>query len=162
MSVEVAFALKCTVSETLETNVPALASGDALVHSAFDASGTLNATSMPPVTKSAAFNAVLVAGAKTIDLTALTGTNGAAIDGTGLKVQLFKIKNPLGNAAVTVKFGAANPYNLLGASWTMILQPGDEFLFKSTDTTPDVAAGAKNIDLAGTGTQSFQVIVVMG
>jgi len=83
------------------------------------------------------------------------------VDGTGLKVQLFKIKNKGANN-LTVKFGASNPYNLLGASWTMILAQNQEITMYGNDATPDISSSAKNIDLSGTTTQTSEVVIVMG
>jgi hypothetical protein len=164
MSVSALYALTVTTTETLETNVPAAsATAKAVTHNGYNSSGTLTATSTVPATQCAYFEKALVAGAATIDLTALTGTNGATVSLSGLKVQLLKIKNKATNAnAITVGEGAANGYELAGNAWSMILQPGQEFLFGGNDAAPDVGASAKNIDLAGTGTQAVEVAIVGG
>jgi len=74
-----------------------------------------------------------------------------------------KFKNKSGNAAITVKFGAANPYNLLGASWTLILPAvASEITLYLPEGTPDVAGGAKDIDLSGTGTEELEVQLFAG
>lgn len=162
MSVSLTYAAVVTARETLETSVAAATAGNRVViHNQYNSSATLDANTTPPVTKVAAFSQALTAGAATIDLTALTGTNGASVDGTGLKVQVFKIKNKGANN-LTVKFGASNPYNLLGASWTLILAQNQEITVYGNDATPDIASGAKNIDLSGTTTQTSEVVIVMG
>lgn len=161
MAVSATYVLNVTAIETLAVGVD-FAGSKNISHDQLNSSGTLNASSTVPATKVAAFSKALSDGAATIDLTALTGTNGAAVDFTGLKVQLVKFKNPVGNAAMTIKFGAANPYNLLGASWTMILLAGQEIALQLNDAAPDVAAGAKNIDISGTGTQTLQCLLVAG
>lgn len=163
MSVELKYNLAMTVVETLETNIPAVASGDTLTHSAFNVSGTLTSSSTPPVTKHAASQTALVAGTKTLDLTALIGTNGATVDGTGLKVQGFLATNPSTNAnSITIEPGATNPYNLFGSAFKIILQPGETFAWKGNDVAPDVTSLQKNIKLTGTGTQALNLEIVMG
>jgi hypothetical protein len=166
MSISVNFAQQLTVRELLETGVPA-ASRKTVSHDAFNQSGQLNASSVPPATKVAAFEKALVAGAGTIDLTALTGTNGATIDGTGLKVQGILIVNPATNAnPLVIEPGGANPYNLFGAAFKITLHPGKSLHWISAKDadTPDVAAGAKNIALSdgAAGTETHKFIVVLG
>ncbi|MCP4640736.1 MAG: hypothetical protein GY851_09900, partial [bacterium] len=45
-----------------------------------------------PATKTARWTTTLTAGAATIDLTSLTGANGASVTATGLKLQMLGIK----------------------------------------------------------------------
>ena len=162
MAVKLNYQAVATVMETLESNVAGAAAGNRVVTlNQYNSSAQLDANTTPPVTKTAVFLATLSGGALTLDLTALTGTNGIAVDGTGLKVQLFKIKNKGANN-LTVKFGASNPYNLLGASWTMILAQNQEISFYGNDASPDISSSAKNIDLSGTTTQTSEVVIVMG
>jgi hypothetical protein len=164
MSVQLTYQATVTGRETLETNVPAAAAAKRLVtHDQYNSSAALSSTTTPPVTKCAYFEKALVAGAGAIDLTALVGTNGATVDGTGLKVQVFKVQAKATNAnPITLSEGASNGYELLGNAWTMVLQPGQEVMVYGNDATPDVAAGAKTIDLAGTGTQALEVSIVLG
>lgn len=124
----------------------------------------LTGASPVPVTKHAEFDAALVAGAKTLDLTALPGkTADETVTLLNLRVQFVKFKNPSTNAnAITFTFGAANPWLGLGAGWKIILQPGQSFLAYLDEDGPDVAAGAKNIDLAGTGAQVAKVQLIAG
>jgi len=153
---------KIRVEETLSTGVSSDNSDNMIVHDSMSSNRILNSGTTPPVTQVAQFAQGLTAGAKTIDLTALVGTNGAAVNGTGLKVQLFKVTNRVGNAAITLTDGASNGYELAGDAWKVILLAGQSFTFYGNDATPDVAVGAKTIDCTGTGTQTFDVIVVMG
>jgi len=164
MSVEVTLKSLATVVETPETNMPAVSDADKTVtHDGFNTSKTLNASSTPAVHKVACFEQALTAGSATIDLTALTGTNGATVDGTGQKVQVFKAKAPATNAnPITIGEGAANGYELAGNAWKMILQPGQEFLFYGDGDTPAIGAAAKDIDLAGTGAQKLEIEIVTG
>lgn len=164
MSVSLTFATNVTVQEVLSTNVPAAAAtGKTIVHNGYNTTATLTSSSTPPVTQCAFFLKELAAGAGTIDLRALVGTNGAAIDGNGLKLQVLKIKATATNAnVITVTVGAANGYDVAGAGFSVALLAGQEFTFYGNDATPDIAAADKTIDLAGTGTQSVQVSIVLG
>jgi hypothetical protein len=104
----------------------------------------------------------LTAGAYKIDLSALTGTNGIAVNGNGLKVQVFKIKNT-GTAAMTFTEGAANGYALLGSAWSLILLAGQEMLLQLNDASPDIVTDTDDeIDVTGTGVETFELSVVMG
>lgn len=162
MSVTTAYTSALTATETLTTNVPDVTS-NSIVHSGYNKTLNLTGATTPPVSKTASFAKALSAGAATIDLTALVGTNGAAVDGTGLRVVMCKFQAPAANAnPITLKFGAASPYNLLGASWQIVLSPGQEVLFYGVAAAPAIAAGAKNIDLSGTGSQAVNCIIVMG
>ena len=163
MSVTVNHSVIINVAEILESNTESMTAANRTVtHSNFNhATAVLTSATTPPVTKVAAWKQALAAGAATVDLTALTGTNGASVDGTGLKVQILKVKN-LGANSLTLTFGAANPYNLLGAAFVIVLLTGQEITVYGNDATPDIAAGAKDIDLAGTLIETSEWIVVMG
>jgi len=137
----------------------------------FNHSATLNSASTPPVTKGASSQVALIAGAKTIDLTATphkVAGQAATVDGTGLKVQGFLVRVPAANTnALTIAPGGSNAYNLLGAAFLVTLYPGDVFQFtKRKDANmPDVAAGAKNIlfgDASAGGTESFDLEILFG
>lgn len=162
MPVTVTYQSKATVAEVLSNNVP-FASVKTVTQSGMDTTATLKADSTPPATTCALFQKALSSGAATIDLTSLTGTNGAAVDFTGLKVQIAKFANPATNAnPITVTFGASNGYLLGGTAWKAILSPGDEITFFKNDTGPDVDSTHKTIDLAGTGSQALNVELIAG
>ena len=160
MSVVTNYGLKVDTNETLATDVDASAN-PTISHTDFSSSESLSATSTVPVTVCSYETVALTAGAYTIDLTALNGTNGIAVDGTNLKVQLFKIKN-LGDDPMTFTEGAATGYLLKGSGWKTILAKEQEELFYGNDLTPDVTALLKHIDVAGTGTETFELSVVLG
>jgi nitrogen fixation protein FixH len=164
MSVAVTYASTVTTVETLATNVPAASSnGKAVTHNGYNSSQSLTGTTAVPVTKCAYFSKALSSGAGTIDLTALTGTNGATVDLTGLKVQVAKFKNPAANAnPITVTFGASNAYLLGGSAFKWILSPGQEITIFGNDAAPDVSSTAKNIDISGTGAQALECSIVAG
>jgi hypothetical protein len=126
-------------------------------------SGALNAASVPPASMQSSGQIALISGAVTMDLTALKDSEGNAISFNGLKVQLAKFRNPAANAnPISLTFGAATPYNLLGATWQITLAPGESFLFVSGGGTPTVTTMLKNIDITGTGTQALDYHLVAG
>lgn len=129
-----------------------------------DTAATLNAGTTPPVLNGSQYRKPLVGGAATIDLTSFPGnSNNEIINGTGMRVNVAKFKNPSTNTgAITVKFGAASPYLLGGAGWSQTLQPGEEWTFKGLAKAPVIGSGAKNIDLAGTGTEALDVTIGVG
>lgn len=164
---QVNYALTLTARETLVTNVPA-ATRKTVVHDGFNVAATLKDDTTPPVTKVAAFAKALVNGTATIDLTALTGTGGVTVDGTGLKVQALLVINPSTNTKkLLVKPGASSGYNLFGASSQLKLNPGEalQWLGYDSNNVPDVANNAKAIDLTddgGNGNESYNFEFILG
>jgi len=133
---------------------------------AFKLTQSYNADSTPAASAIVSFVVTLTAGAATINLVALPGTQGT-LDATGLKIRDFWFRNRREDGSdnsnpVTITPGASNGYNIFGsASGLMTLQPGDV-----AHWTPmyaqTVASGDRNIDLAGTGTDSFQCVILLG
>ncbi len=165
MSVKATVSLAITVDETITSGVPDASASNAVIkHNGFNTSKVLTGSSAQPVTKTASFTKALSSGSGTIDLTALPGTNGATVDGTGLKVQLLKIKAKLTNAnTITIAKGASNGYVPAGGSaFSVTLAPGQEIVIDGNEATPDIGSGAKTLDLTGTGAQELDVQVVMG
>ena len=164
MSVSVAYQAKATATEALETNIPATPTGSrSVVHSAWDTTKTLNSGSTPPATKVAAFQKALAAGVATIDLSALTGTNGSTVVGTGLRVQVLRVRNPAANGnPISIAKGAANGYDGFGATFFLELVPGAEALIFGNDAGGDIGGANKNLDLAGTLIQALDVEIVLG
>lgn len=159
MSVTTSWRLTVDTNETLSTEVDASTS-PVVTHAGFSTNGTMSASTSPPATL-VSYETITLSTGATIDLTALTGTNGIAVDGSGLKVQLFKIKNN-GAAAMTFSEGASNGYALLGAAWSLILLAGQEMLVQLNDAAPDIAGADAEIDVTGTDTQEFELSIVMG
>jgi len=163
MSISVTYQSKITVVETLETNTDSLGNDKQVTHDQFDTAKSLTSGTTPPVTKMAAFVQALTAGAATIDLSSLTGVNGATVDGTGLKVQILKIKNKAESAnPMSIAPGASNGYDIFGADFKITLQPGQEATLYSNDASPDIGAEDKTLDLAGTAEQECEISIVMG
>lgn len=162
MSVTLAYASGVTVVETVETGTPAATDANSqITHNQYNTTASLTSATTPPVTKTAFFLQALSGGAATIDLTALSGTNGATIDGTGLKVQAFKMKN-LGANTMSITFGGSNPYELTGSDFKITLTQNQEVLIYGNDATPDIGGAACEMDLAGTSAQTAEISIVMG
>jgi hypothetical protein len=131
-----------------------------------DTAITLDATTDVPVSKHSEGEMALTAGALSINLAALPGkTSEETVNGTGLKVQYWKFRNKATNAnAMTLTKGASNGYGQgpSGGSWTIVLAPGQESIRYGNEADPDIASGARTIDVAGTGAQVLEYELVMG
>lgn len=156
-------AVSCAYQFTMTTTETGLsldgASSAFVIHDAYNESGTLNASSTPPATKVLSKLITLTAGAYTIDLTTETGINGAALAGTGLRVQMIRIKN-LGSATMTFSEGASNGIAL--ACGDITVPAGGITQIYLNDAAPDIAAGDRAIDVAGTGTDTFELSLLLG
>jgi len=157
MAVTVTYDFKITTRETLTSTVPDVASA-VVVASGYNESATLNATSTPPATKKASFLMTLSGGAYTIDVSTLTDASGVAI-GTGLRVQLLRIKN-LGANTMTFAEGASNGLALSCGS--IIVPTGGIAQYFLNDASPDIASGDRTIDVTGTAAQTAEVTIVFG
>ena len=139
-----------------------------ITHKLGDFASTLNATSMPVVTKAFSDTVPLVAGAGSLDLTSLAGPSGTSIDFTDLKVQMVQLACPTTNSGgITVaKKDAVTGYNLFGADNVSAEQvevmPGSYVQLYHRDTLEDVDATHKDLTFAGTGTDTIQVLLVAG
>ncbi len=115
------------------------------------------------ITKAASFAQAMSGGAATIDLTALVGVNGLAVDGTGLRVQWMLVENPATNGnPITISEGASNGYDGFGASFSLTLAPGAYAVVFSADAGSDISGSKKTLDLAGTLTQALNVVLAIG
>lgn len=140
-----------------------------LIYDAYNTAISLGPTSTPVISKIAVFTVTLAAGAATIDLRSLTHNGvAAAVDFNGLKLQVMKIRNTA-TTFVTASKGASNGYALDGtAAWTLPIPPKSanndpgEWTFFSSEATPDVDSTHKTIDLAGSGTETLQVVLGAG
>lgn len=162
-TVSVDYASTISITETFSI---ANSADNTILVNTYNQSGTLTASTTPPATKQATFALTLTAGSGSIDLTALPGLNAnETVDGTGLKAQLLLLLNPSSNAnSITVAKGASNGYgwNTAGTSWTVSLSPGQWAQFGGNDVAPDVASGARILDVTGTGSQVLNVSIVLG
>lgn len=165
-SIAVTYASQLTVAETLGVNVP-FAQAATILHNGMDVANLkLASATTPAVSKVAAFIQALTAGVATIDLTNLLGTNGAAVTGNGLRVQLLKVQNPITNThPLTIAPGASNGLHLFGAGSLIELLPGEEFLYKSVGTGPLIGGSAKTLDLtdaSAAGAESHNFLIILG
>lgn len=161
MSVEVIYSSILTVKDTLSAGVT-FVTAPTVTHDGLNTGmNVLAASTAPPITKVASGTATLSAGAATINLAALTGPGGGAVDFTGLKVQFMKLKNPSAND-ITVVGGASNGIDLFGTAGSLTVRAGGEVLMYFNDLGPDVAAADRTLDLAGTASQTLQYEFVAG
>lgn len=159
MSIQAKYVSRIDVVETLSDTF--LGTDNKVTYDGGNTERAINASTTIPATKFSMFTKSMVTGAATIDLTSLVGTNGAAVNATGLKLQVAKFINSSANA-IQIEPGASNGYNIFGASSLFVLAPGQEVLFFGNEATPDVGSGAKTIDISGTGTQSLKCFLVFG
>jgi hypothetical protein len=164
MAVTVNYATSVTTAETPSSGVPAIDANQSIKQSQYNTALTLNAASTPNAKKSAKQVYTLASGVASIDLTSLTGLNGASLSMSGSKGRIIKIKAPSGNGAgITIAKGASNGYTGLGAAFSVTLPPGGEFAFYDGGNGVAVGGSAKILDVTGTGsTDTIQVEVVAG
>lgn len=162
-AVNLVWAMQATITETLPNNIDSAPDATRkVVHSAFNEGSTLTATTTPPVSRTANFVKALTAGAATIDLTAVSGTNGVTVDLSTTKVQVVRIKN-LGANTLTVKAGASNGHTgIFTATNGTVIQPGGIAMIYSNNQGDTVDATHKTWDLTGTGTQTAEWTIVTG
>lgn len=119
------------------------------------------AQALSPAAMFAGAKYALDSGTKTLDLRAIRTVGGASGDANGYKVQAFYFRN-LGANAMTVQVGAANGYNIFGASGLVVFPPGAGMAFFTNDGSDDVAAADKDILITGTSAQEFEAGFILG
>lgn len=163
-AVKITWEIKSTVVETLSaTAAPFAATGAAKVtHSALNVSKVLDANSAAGtnVTKVVHGTITLTAGAATLNLASVHGTEGTE-DLTGLKIRTVQFMAKAANAnPITIAKGAANGYTGLGAAFSLTLDPAKSVGLEANATA--VAAGVRTLDVSGTGTQAVDFIITAG
>jgi hypothetical protein len=151
------YTFAASATEVLEVGVPASVSDEdkEIRHNGFNDSSN----DVEGITDVAYFEVSLTAGAGSIDFTALPQPNGASLDATGKKVKLVKFIADAGNSGdMAIETGDSNGIDL-GMEVTA-LAPG-KFVGGLVDDV-SVGAGAKVLDLTGTGTDKLKVIVWLG
>lgn len=124
---------------------------------------TLSPTTTPPVTVHGVGIVTLSSGSGSLDLRALTGVNGVAVDLNGLKPRAILFENPTSNAnPITIAKGASNGYTGLGSSATITLQVGQSALLDMADNATAVSGTVKVLDITGTGSQVLKYQIVAG
>ena len=164
MAVSAAYDLKLAVTETPSFGLDYATDRD-LLHR-FVSTGTLTGSTTVPVTKVAALAVQLSSGAATIDLTSVThGSELNAVDMSGLKVQLMKVRARSTNSStVIIVDGATNGYLIFGdSSGQITLSAGMEALFFFNESLADVSASVKTIDISGSDQDAYiDFIIVAG
>lgn len=165
MSVALSLQQNCTVTEALTGNA-AQGTAATILWSALNNSVNLSGTSTPPVSLVAGGAVALSSGAKTLDLTALTGlgTGAATVNMNTKKIVAILFSNPATNAnAISMVPGASNGYNWDNSTGAKItLQPGATQLVYCFSTAPAIGGSAKTLDFAGTSAQPFNIVLVGG
>jgi hypothetical protein len=123
----------------------------------------LGSSSTPPAKKDAAVTVTMTGSAVSVDLTNITNDFGGTFNGNTQKAQFALFVAPASNAAaVTIAAGASNAYNLLGASFSFKLAPGQFALVGLNNASPTIGSGAKNIDCTGTASDTLQIGIISG
>ena len=149
--------------ETLTVNAGHVATGQTVTSQLSRSLSALTSTSTPPCSLRAGADLALSGGAGSIDLTALTGVNGVAVDGTAKRVQFAKFSAPSANsAAITVAIGGTNGCDNFGPSFSVKLAPGAEALFMLNSAGTVIGGTNKILSLTGTGTDVVSFEIVMG
>lgn len=144
------------------------AANPAITHTLGALRDTLTASSTVPVTKTYSQTKSLVASASSLDLDALPGPKSTTISFNGLKVQFVIISCPSGNSGgITFDKAAVEGYNLFGADnasdESVEVMPGGIEMRFIPNNGEDVASNSKDkVDITGTGTDSFSIILVAG
>lgn len=165
MSVKANILLGLTVTETVGTDAAGYANvnNSAVKFDGAKVDESLTGTTTPPVTAHGVGAVTMTAGAGTLDLRALTGLNGAAVDLNGLKPRAILFENPATNAnPITIAKGASNGYTGLGSAFSITLQPGQKHLARLGAAGTAVSATVKTFDITGTGTQVLKYQTVAG
>ena len=123
---------------------------------------TLNGSSTPPVSVDACLTLPLVAGAATLDLTAIPDPTLGTVNANGLTPYMLKLQNPDTNAnPITIKEGAANGYVGFGVNFLITLAPGEEIAILKKAASA-VGGASKTLDLTGTGVQALNIQIAAG
>ena len=63
---------------------------------------------------------------------------------------------------MTLSIGASNGYDGWGANFEVDIAPGAEVVLFTNDAGSDIGATKKTLDIAGSGTETAQIIIIMG
>ncbi len=148
--------------ETLDTGVDA-ATNPNIIHSAFNFSHTVNATTTITGTKVSADNQALTAGAYTLDLTACAKSGGSTQSLTGLKIRGYMFRAPSTNTVVITITKGASSGHTIGTNWKETLLPGQQVV-KWLDSTAfeSIDGTHKTLDVTGTGSETFDYLIIAG
>jgi hypothetical protein len=164
VSVKLTYATSLTVDETLETNVPAANWQKKTVrHDGWNTAESLTDVTPVHVSLHAAFVATIAGGLCVLDLTALPGTNGVAVNGTGKKVQAVKFKAPAANVGpVAFAMSAVNGFPIVNGESKFGLLPGQELVFFGNEKSEEISPTMRLVDVIGNSGDMVYVQVVLG
>lgn len=152
--------------ETLTNGVSGVLSPQ-VKHDAINARVAFSATTTPAATQVWSGTVTLVAGTKSLDLTALSGIGGLAQDFTGLKLRACGWHAPSANTGdITIRPHATNGYPLLGTDGATtgrkVVRPKGRGCFTEETDAAAVSASAKVIEFVGTGSETINLHLVFG
>lgn len=161
MAVSASLGMTLSVQEAV-TSPDSLGNNATIKHDAFNVSKSASATTTPSAIITASQEIALVAGAKTIDLTSLLGTNSGPVSLDTKKPLWIMLKNKSTNTGGTMTFakGATNGYAGFGASFSIAVPIGGAILLDMNALNSAVSSTNKTIDVTGSGTDVIQLIVV--
>ncbi len=124
-------------------------------------------TTTIPVSQYIGQTETISGGSNTIDMTDLVDTEGNAYDGSGKRVQAFKLKAGSGNTAdVVVSGGDSDPYYLFGSTNEYDIEPGGKTMGSSPDNLPIIATStavtATDIKFTGTNGDTYTYEFLIG
>jgi len=162
MPISVTYASTITTVETLATNVGHQAIDKSVTAQLSTTLAAQTSGSTPSCVQRAGADVAMTAGALSLDLTALLGTNGATVVGSG-RVQMVKFFNPATNAnAITIAKGASNGYDGFGSSFSITLAPGAEVLLRTLGNGSVIGSTNRILDVTGTLTQVLSYEIIIG
>jgi hypothetical protein len=157
--------LTLDVTETIGTDAAGYvaSNSNSVKFNGGDVDETLTASTTPDVTGQGVGIVTLSSGSGTLDLTSLTGVNGAAVSLSGKKPRAILFENPDTNAnAITIAKGGSNGYTGLGSAFSLTLQPGQKALVWLNTAGTAVSGSVKVFDISGTGAQVLKYQMVGG
>lgn len=166
MSVSVKYQNILEITETITTSYDL--AGNAVVspvHKIDAAGGTRNAGTTPAAVDGWSDRRALVAGADSIDLAALTGAAGLAKSAVGYKLQNIRIRPLDANSnPITFAKAAVEGYSLFGdADGELTLYPGMDVNIDCNGKLAEIVNNTNDkIDVSGTGTEGYDIILVWG
>lgn len=162
--VKLEFDPKVKVTEKLDIGIDGVTNQEHILQIA-SLAASFSPTTTVPVTKAFKDQVALTAGAVTLDLNVLVRDNLPDVSGDGLKVQVIIIHNPNTNTGtMTFVPGGTNGYNIFGAATASVpVSIGGTVVLFGNDKWDDINTSTnKTIDVTGTGTESFEIIIAMG
>ena len=94
---------------------------------------------------------------------ALVNANLPNVNFNGLKVQVLQMSCPEANTGpIVMTSGASNGYDIGGKLMLVSVSPGNTVIFLFLDNAPDVVGPDSELDFAGTGTETFDILMVAG